>query len=68
MNQKIIPLVSIVAGLAAFSLTYKYLRDKDAEVDRIKAEIYRSARTISATSARSVTMSPPSPVVTCLLG
>jgi pilus assembly protein CpaB len=52
MNQKIIPIVSIVAGFAAFVLTGKYLRDKDAEIENMKNELLRSARTVPVVAAR----------------
>jgi pilus assembly protein CpaB len=51
MNQKVIPIVSIAAGIMAFFLTLKYLRDKEAEVQRTKDELYRSHRTVSVVAA-----------------
>jgi pilus assembly protein CpaB len=52
MNQKIVPLVAIAAGILAFSLTYKYLQDKEREIERTKAELFKGARMISVVGAR----------------
>ena len=51
MNQRLIPLISIAAGILAFSLTFKYLGDKDKEIERIKADIYKRTRMISVVAA-----------------
>lgn len=51
MNQKLIPLISIAAGILAFSLTYKYLSDKDREIEQIKADIYKRSRMITVVAA-----------------
>jgi len=51
MNQKLIPIVSVAVGVLAFLLTYKYLRDKDREVEEIKRRILESARKIDVVGA-----------------
>lgn len=53
MNQKLIPLISIAAGILAFSLTFKYLSDKDKEVQRIKDDISRRNHMISVVAAET---------------
>jgi pilus assembly protein CpaB len=52
MNQRIVPLISIAAGLIALILTFNYLNAKDREVQRVKDELYRNARTVSVVAAR----------------
>lgn len=51
MNQKIVPLVAIAAGILAFTLTYKYLSDREDDLKRIKDELYKGARMISVVGA-----------------
>ncbi|OGV79938.1 MAG: Flp pilus assembly protein CpaB [Lentisphaerae bacterium RIFOXYB12_FULL_60_10] len=46
MKQRIIPILSIVTGLAAFLLTLQYLAAKERELIRIKQELYSGARQI----------------------
>ena len=51
MNQRLIPLISIASGILAFSLTFKYLGDKDREVEKIKADLYKRTRMIPVLAA-----------------
>jgi pilus assembly protein CpaB len=53
MNQKIIPVVSICVGVLAFALTYKFLHDKELEIQKVKDEIRSRARTIEVIAAAS---------------
>jgi pilus assembly protein CpaB len=52
MNHKMIPLISIAAGILAFALTFKYLVDKDREIDKMKQEIMNRARMVSVVAAQ----------------
>ena len=46
MKEKLIPIVSVVVGLLAFGLTWKYLHDNDKDLERRRQELYRGAQQI----------------------
>ena len=52
MNQKIIPIASVVVGLLAFFLTFQHLRGKYKELDELKLKIEQGARKIDVVVAR----------------
>ena len=52
MKQKIIPVASVLIGLIAFFLTYKYLHDERARLAELQQEIYRGAQKIRVMGAR----------------
>lgn len=47
MKQKLVPIISIVVGVMAFFLTYKYLHDKDQEYKTMREEFYKGAVRVS---------------------
>ena len=51
MNQRLIPVISIVAGILAFSLTFKYLSDKDREIEKMKSDFLKRSRMITVVAA-----------------
>jgi len=51
MKQKIIPIASVVIGLAAFFMTVQYFRGKHAELEALRNELRRDARRIEVAAA-----------------
>ena len=51
MKQKIIPVLSVLVGIAAFVLTSQYLRRKQMEIEEERARLYEGARTIAVVAA-----------------
>lgn len=51
MKQKIIPILSVLVGIAAFILTSQYLRAQRRELERERARIYEGAKKIYVVAA-----------------
>ena len=52
MKEKLIPIISVIIGLLAFSLTYRYLRAENKKLELLKQEIYEGARKVRVMAAR----------------
>lgn len=51
MRNKIIPIVSVLVGILAFSLTYRFLQSRLADLEAKERELYEGAATIRVAAA-----------------